>query len=278
MVANSAPRKALENELVTELMIHYLNILAPWYDLNDCQLNFARLVPLHALENPVLFRALIAFSASHKSKVCSSTSVLASAFHSACVSELLQHLEKNGSDAEGDCLAATCLLRSYEILNVDSRKEQRHLLGAYSFVISDSINLRDCGLPQAGAWNYLREEITVALECRRPVRMGDNFTWEGKGELTDDMLANLMSYHLARIINFCFAVHPVHTLPGNRVLAWHDLRSDLTTWRDSLPSTFNPFSIAAKPGNAFPSLWMLQPWHSKTTCYPFSSRSVSYVC
>ena len=151
LIASSALQKALENEVVTELLVHYVNILAPWYDLNDCQLNFARLVPLHALNNPILFKALIAFSASHRNKVQGTTSVFASAFHSSCVSELLQHLEKNGSDIEGDCLAATCLLRSYEILNGDSRKEQRHLLGAYSFVISDSINLRDCGLPQAGA-------------------------------------------------------------------------------------------------------------------------------
>lgn len=206
--------------------------------------------------------------------------MIATVFHSACVRKLLQHLEKNGSDAAGDCLAATCV-RSYEILNgkngnhvsvrihaheltVDSQKEQRHILGAYSFVISDSINLRDCGLPQAGAWNYLREEITVALECRRPVRMGDNFTWEGEGDLTDDMLANLMSYYLARIINFCFDAHRGQTLPEDRAIAWHTLRSDLTTWRDSLPSTFNPFSTVAKDGNAFPSLWMFQLWHSKT--------------
>jgi hypothetical protein len=265
LIASSVPRKALENEAVSELLVHYVNILAPWYDSNDCQLNFARLVPLHVLDNPILFKALIAFSASHRSKVQGTTSVFAAAFHSSSVSELLQHLGGNGSDIEGDCLAATSLLRSYEILNGDSRKEQRHFLGAYSFVISDSINLRDCGLPQAGAWNYLREEITVALECRRPVRMSDNFTWEGEEDLTDDMLANLMSYYLVRIINFCFDIEIDHTVPENRVMVWHGLRSDLTTWLESLHSTFNPYSTATKAGNVFPSMRMLQPWHSKTS-------------
>jgi hypothetical protein len=131
-IASSAPRTALENEVVTELFLHYVNVLAPWYDLNDAQLNFARIVPLHALDKPILFRALMVFSASHKSRIYGSTSVLAAAFHSACVTELLQHLEKNGSDAEGDCLAATCLLRSYEILNgtdKDKPKVPRMYLG-----------------------------------------------------------------------------------------------------------------------------------------------------
>jgi hypothetical protein len=207
---------------------------------------------------------------------------LATAFHSACVSELLQHLKKNGSDAEGDCLAATCILKSYEILNGKNGTPVPVRIYAHNFdgeltkgatASSRRVlfhnqrlhNLRDCGLPQAEAWNYLREEITVVLECRRTVCIGDDFTWEGEGDLTDDMLANFMSYYLARIINFCFDAHPGHTLPEDRIMAWHALRSDLTTRRDNLPSTFNPFPTSAKAGNAFPSLWMLQPWHSKTT-------------
>jgi hypothetical protein len=69
---------------------------------------------------------------------------------------------------QGDYLAATCLLRSYELLNgtrpyspdrarppsftlADSRKGQRHFLGAYPFVASGSINLAGCCLLQARA-------------------------------------------------------------------------------------------------------------------------------
>jgi hypothetical protein len=58
--------------------------------------------------------------------------------------------------------------------------------------------------------------------------MGDNLTWEGEGTLTDDMLANLMSYYLARIINFCFDAEQSHTLPEDRVMAWRASRPDLS--------------------------------------------------
>jgi hypothetical protein len=113
------------------------------------------------------------------------------------------------------------------------------------------------------------KRFTVALECRRPVRTGDNFTWEGEGDLTDDMLANLMRYYLARIINFCFDIEIGHTVPEDRVMVWHGLRSDLATWLESSPSIFNPYSTATKARNVFPSIWMLRPWHSKTSCNSF---------
>jgi hypothetical protein len=48
--------------------------------------------------------------------------------------------------------------------------------------------------------------------------MGDNFTWEGEGDLTDDMLANLMIYYLAKIINSCFDIEIDHTVPEDRAM------------------------------------------------------------
>jgi len=60
---------------------------------------------------------------------------------------LLGHCKEQGTD---NCLG-------------DTANEQRHLLGAYSFAVSEPIDFHTRGLLQAGAWNYLREEITVAL-------------------------------------------------------------------------------------------------------------------
>jgi hypothetical protein len=138
---------------------------------------------------------LIAFSATHKYKTLGQFAELATAFHAACVRELLDSIEHEKPESQGDYLAATCLLRSYEILNgtgpqlsrqskadkpyvADSCREHRYLLGAYSFVASGSIHLAGRGLLQAGAWNSLREEITVALECRRPVRISSGFEYQ----------------------------------------------------------------------------------------------------
>lgn len=73
-------------------------------------------MPLHGLENPILFKALIAFSACHKYRTCGNMQGVGPAFHAACVRDLLNAMNHVLSELQGDYLAATCLLRSYEIL------------------------------------------------------------------------------------------------------------------------------------------------------------------
>ena len=73
-------------------------------------------VPARTLECPILFMALIAFSATHKYKTLGQFTELATALHAACVGELLDSIEHENQESQGG-LAATCLLQSYEILN-----------------------------------------------------------------------------------------------------------------------------------------------------------------
>jgi hypothetical protein len=118
---------------------------------------------------------------------------------------------------------AACLLRSYEILKgisswvspawtfsdfmtADSRQEQRHLLGAYRFSSTEEIDMSTTGLLQAGAWNCLREEITVALECQRPVRLNIHLDVRSTIHQSESMHANTITYILARVINHCFSM------------------------------------------------------------------------
>jgi len=141
-------------------------------------------------------------------------------------------------------------------------QSQHHLLGAYSFAVSEPIDFAITGVLQAGAWNYLREEITVALQHRRPVRTGRIFeSHHLKENFGDDMVANAISYLLARILNYCFPLPSERTSHEEREAIWQSLSSDLTKWNTVRPQTFKPFSTAPKVGNAFPSLWMLKPWH-----------------
>jgi hypothetical protein len=143
----------------------------------------------------------------------------------------------------------------------DSAKEEHHLLGAYSFAVEEPIDFATHGLIQAGAWNYLREEITVALQCRRRVRMGRIFDSHTDYAPADDMHANHISLLLARIINFSFPDLSEYHSQRDRITLWKILYSALMDWKASLPASFEPFSTAPKLGNAFPSLWMLEPWH-----------------
>lgn len=115
---SQSPQVALQDSSITSLFRHYIDILAPWYDLNDAQKMFQIIIPLRALSNTILFKALIAFSACHTSKTTNRFQQHASIYHASCIEELLAVLNDDVSfELQEEYLAAICLLRSYEILN-----------------------------------------------------------------------------------------------------------------------------------------------------------------
>lgn len=75
------------------------------------------------------------------------------------------------------------------------------------------------------------------------------------------MAANDISYLLAKVINFSFTDSQPDISHDERVDAWEVLSLNLAEWKNSLPSSFEPYSTAQKTNNEFPSLRMLRPWH-----------------
>lgn len=290
-LASLPPRDALLNPDIARIFKHYINILAPWYDLNDSRRVFGSDVPACALNAPVLFRVIIAFSSSHWSKITGNLGEIAFAFHASCVELLLETLD-SVPDVQGEYLAAACLLQSYlnkvsvsHFIVMNSRQSNRSTrewrerartsaspVGAYSLSSSVNLELQSWSLPQAGFWNYLREEISVGLACRRPVRIGNHLPWfrgmVASPDLGDDMRANLITYTLANIMNIYFSSNTTQggsnsILNDEQLEQWEILQEDLTLWRTNLPSTFEPFSRASSPSDVFPSWWMLKAWHGK---------------
>jgi hypothetical protein len=121
--------------------------------------------------------------------------------------------------------------------------------------------MRTTGLLQAAAWNYLREEITVALECQRPVRLNMHIYIRDADHQKESMHANTVTYILARVVNHCFAKDNNQSGSFDSD-EWTALYADLMFWNDTLPPTYAPYSRAPRAGNLFPSEWYLQPWHS----------------
>lgn len=105
---------------MTEYFRHYLE-LAKWYDLSDAGRTFASLVPQKALESMLLFSAVIALSTMHISRTTKpSARSVAEYYHALCVKELIALEPNDATLKNGIPLAATCLLRSYEILASES--------------------------------------------------------------------------------------------------------------------------------------------------------------
>lgn len=120
------------------------------------------------------------------------------------------------------------------------------------------------GLLQAGAWNYLREEITVALECQRSVRLNIHLDTRSTVSGPDSIHANTMTYILARVINLCFGQDGSGQTLAFDEDSWAKLDAELKFWSGNLPSTYASYSRAPKTGNSFPSEWYIRPWHSES--------------
>lgn len=105
---------------MARLFHHYISDLSPWYDLSDSAANFGIAVPALALEEPLLFYAVIALSAMHVCKTtASSLRSRAELHHGRCIRLLISLEEEDERVSSGVALAATCLLRSYEILECE---------------------------------------------------------------------------------------------------------------------------------------------------------------
>ncbi|KAJ5128486.1 hypothetical protein N7448_002206, partial [Penicillium atrosanguineum] len=253
------PEVALQNIEVFSLFRHYITTLASWYDLNDRHRHFTDLVPVKARRNPLLLSAILAFSAASKQPTDRHEVERAAFYHFESVRILLR-ITSNAQDvvSNGEVLAAICLLRSYEIIS-ENLSSQSHLQGCYSLLASQPINLHS-NLVRAAFWNYLREDITVALIERRELMIELSDDHLPRNLEADDDYANYITVLLGQIINQCF---------GNAdhvdLLEWSALRKRIIDWRHSLPASFTPIPVN-KEGN-FEFAGTLCGWHAAALQY-----------
>ncbi|KXJ94714.1 hypothetical protein Micbo1qcDRAFT_202540 [Microdochium bolleyi] len=206
-----SPCEALRTSQAADFFQHYITALAPWYDLSDGDGHFGVQVPVLALDEPLLFNALMALSAMHIAKTTMpSARPAAEVYHGACIRALIGLTEVDKRLLEsGIALAATCLLRSYEILAEDS-DPNRHLRGAYSLASQphggfEQRHLTTGRLLIQGFWNYLREDITFSLfgECPLKIDLASTYIPPSATGSDHDHLNNISTI-LGNIINGIF--------------------------------------------------------------------------
>ncbi|PTB62607.1 hypothetical protein BBK36DRAFT_1162864 [Trichoderma citrinoviride] len=271
------PRAALEVPDLAWYFHNYITELAKWYDLGDALRQFATKVPEVALDQPLLFSAVIALSAEH---LCRTTGPkiareTAAFYHGHCVRRLIQLDGESELLTNGVALAAACLLRSYEILDEDI-DPNRHLRGAYSLAsCEDSIaGSSPDSLLAAGFWNYLREDITFSLFEGCPLKM--DVTESAAPSLANghDQQLHSISLILGQIINKAFR-------NGISATDWQQLVGMAHAWLDELPPHVKPYSrgrsVTLSTVGELPSFWFLQDFHASARQYLLVSLSILAV-
>ncbi|KAJ5108812.1 hypothetical protein N7456_005487 [Penicillium angulare] len=270
------PELTLQNPEAFGLFRYYIVNLASWYDLNDRKRHFTDLVPIKARQSPLLLSAILAFSAASKHTMSmsevSSTEV-ADFYHLQSVRILLQ-VTSTFQDviSNGEVLAAICLLRSFEILT-QNHKSQSHLQGCYSLLASHPINIHsETGLVRAAFWNYLREDITVALIEKRQLMLDLSEDHLPKDLEHDDDYANYITVLLGQVINRGFSSDS----DSLRAPTYHALENALDGWKNGLPDSFAPIEVnlTNSTQGVFPFRATLHDWHVAAWQYYYTAMSI----
>ncbi|UNI18443.1 hypothetical protein JDV02_004711 [Purpureocillium takamizusanense] len=273
----SSPRVALARADTAAALHHYVSAIAAWYDLGDPARHFATVVPLLALEEPLLFCGVVAVAAMHLGKTTTTATTktagaraalaMAGVYHAECVARLIALGEGSALLENGVALATVCLLRSYEILD-EEIDPNRHLQGAYSLasrrgLLNDAPN----ALFTAGFWNYLREDISFSLFQGCPLKMDLNgvVVPPGDAALPPGHL-HAASLILGRVINAVFQ-RPV---VGSE--EWMELLRVTKAWYGSLSSAQKPFSRIEGAGGGggggeLTKVWFLEDSHASAMHY-----------
>ncbi|KAM0339086.1 hypothetical protein ACHAPQ_001926 [Fusarium lateritium] len=244
---------------IARLFHCYSSDISKWYDLSDPACSFGLDVPVIALDEPLLFCAIIALSAMHTCKTSApSFRKVAEFYHHRCAQLLIKLTDGDELITRGVALAATCLLRSYEILDGDVDPNM-HLRGAYSMaslhgVLSGNLQV---GLLGAGFWNYLREDITFSLFEECPLKMDLESTLLVDRHHSDQDYLNSISLILGQIINMTFG-------QDSDKIQLESAIESLKAWRNTCPDHMKPFTRVrgeASTSHLFPAVWFLQPCH-----------------
>ncbi|KAJ3494808.1 hypothetical protein NLG97_g3835 [Lecanicillium saksenae] len=272
------PTTALQNEAISTLFFHYMQGPATWYDLCDPQRHFAEIIPQLALQNELLFSAIIALSAVQRSRTSAkSLREVPGFYHERCVRLLIQLRDGDESLRDGTALSAACLLRSYEILNGNHRASSTHnkptnpwaedvdpnthLQGAFSLASHEAAVAEAGGneLLAAGFWNYLREDITFSLFQGCPLKI-DLVSIQAPTFRSGESHLHSISLILGDIINKICARQATE-------FEWRQCYNTLDQWLVSLPQRLFPFSTIHTATDVFPQIRFLQDYHASAMHY-----------
>ncbi|KAI9753811.1 MAG: hypothetical protein M4579_004992 [Chaenotheca gracillima] len=256
---NTYGRRPTSNKEVYRLLQYYVEVVGPWLDLADSNRHFSRNVPEAAFQCPFLLHAILAFSAQQLHRLGSCNAVLADFYYHECLTSMIPMLQDLEVATDGKLLAATVILRMYEMLGPTGNDPQQHLIGSCALVELPSHNETDDGLRQAAVWIYLRQDTQMAERHRRQTILDLNNCFFRGFDTTcptdDDMWANRMVWTHARVINYCFGPESERSMNG-----WESLSAEVDRWRRLVPSSFTPLYYddhASEGGNPFPSIWLL---------------------
>lgn len=221
------------------------------------QSHFSTVVPRHAMEVPMVLKAVLALAARHDAILNNTSDWEASSYHGQCLELLITALDRPEHAYDENLLVTVVILRIYEELEYNTDK-RFHLLGSNRLINLMSRSASSGGMTEAVSWQFLRQAIYASAVQYQHFQLDlRNYEQSSMFQRNDDTaFANIIIFHCAHIIQLC-RHFPEKTVEGS---AWHQVAGAVDEWHGKKPRTWQPIRYQAPDvaaGRPFPEIWMM---------------------
>ncbi|KAK7527120.1 uncharacterized protein IWZ02DRAFT_192521 [Phyllosticta citriasiana] len=247
-----------------------------WMDSMDPQKHFSRLLPFHALNEPMLLHAFLACGARHLSLVNARyTEDKALHYYDTATRHLLASLQNPNRDTV-ICATTAVILNVYEIMCEKALQRMNHIAGARALIKDCGWNARSTGIGAACFWLNVGMELLSCLHFNwqvawDPDEWGVDMDFSRETEAgREEAWAHRIVYVVAKICNFrASAPRKPAGSPRDeqlrmqkRFAEWQRIKGWCDSWNDCIPRTMHPmaylYPFQTSSQSAFPEVWLIK--------------------
>ncbi|KAF2873309.1 hypothetical protein BDV95DRAFT_592701 [Massariosphaeria phaeospora] len=275
-IDQSGPTTNARDYLSTQEEVLFMQVFVEevgiWMDSMDQEKHFSRLLPFHALSEPMLLNAFLACGARHLALVNPKYSEdKALGYYDTATRFLLDSLQNPNRDTVL-CATTAVILNVYEIMCERALQRMNHIAGARALIKECGWNARSHGIGAACFWLNVGMELLSCLHFNwqvawDPDDWGLDMNFERETESgKEETWTHRIVYIVAKVANFRATIPRSpdaarHTLE-NRYREWERLKDLADHWNECIPRTMHPMAYlypgSTLSGSAFPEVWLIK--------------------
>ncbi|KAF2473874.1 uncharacterized protein BDR25DRAFT_125792 [Lindgomyces ingoldianus] len=269
-------RDYLDTQEETLFMQVFVEEVGLWMDSMDPMKHFSRLLPFHALGEPMLLNAFLACGARHLALVNPKYSEdKALHYYDTATRYLLSSLQNPNRDTV-ICATTAVILNVYEIMCERALQRMNHIAGARALIKECGWNARSTGIGAACFWLNVGMELLSCLHFNwqvawHPDEWGVDMDFSKETEYgREEVWTYRIVYIVAKVANFRASIpRTQESSPRqenlrlqNRYNEWKRLKELADLWNESIPRTMHPLAYLypgqTLSGSAFPEVWLIK--------------------
>ncbi|KAI2830016.1 transcriptional regulator family: Fungal Specific TF [Aspergillus niger] len=273
---NATNHTCLNNPEEVYLLQVFVEEVGLWMDSMDAVKHFTHILPFHALEEPMLLKALLACGARHLFHVDASYGEeKAAELHNVASQYLLRSLQDPDRDS-ALCATTAILLNIYELMSGRPIQGMSHIAGARALIKECHWNAKTPGLGGACFWLNVSMELLSCLHFNWTLSW-DPDTWGVELDLNhaqpsvagnEEAWTHQMVFICAKIANFRSLAQPPALEAASdmrisqRYQEWCTYNEWCDQWARAVPRSMMPLgyihSWQTNSKSVFPQIWLIK--------------------